>query len=373
MMRVLHVSQPTEAGVARVVGYLLADQVRAGWDVLAACPPDGPLAAAAGRAGAGLLPWPATRQPGPAVLGEVARLARLVARVRPDLVHLHSSKAGLAGRLVLRGRVPTVFQPNGWSFLAASGALRSAAVTWERYATRWTHRVVHVSQRERDDAERLGIGGPAVVVPNGVDTEEFAAQDDTARARARAALGLDAAPTAVCVGRLCRQKGQDVLLAAWPRAVAAVPDARLVLVGDGPDRAALSAAAPPGVRFAGPTADPRPWYAAADVVVLPSRWEGLSLVQLEAMASARCVVGTDVGGVREALPDAATVVPVADAAALAAALATRLAHPALAAAEAAAGRERARARYDVRRVTQRMREIYADVIAGTPGGGEAGG
>jgi glycosyltransferase involved in cell wall biosynthesis len=364
MMRILHVSQPTEAGVARVVGYLVADQLRAGCDVLTACPGDGPLAAEARRAGARLLPWPATRQPGPAVPGEVLRLSRLVEATRPDLVHLHSSKAGLAGRLALRGRLPTVFQPNGWSFHAATGPLRQAVLAWERYATRWAHRVVHVSQRERDDAERAGIHGRAVVVPNGVDVDAFAAQDDGARARARDALRLGPGPLAVCIGRLCRQKGQDVLLAAWPRARAAVPDARLVLVGDGPDRAALAAAAPAGVAFAGPAADPRPWYAAADVVVLPSRWEGLSLVQLEAMASARCVLATDVGGVREALPAGATVVPVGDPAALGAALVPRLGRPALAAAEAAAGRELALARYDVRRVAARMRELYAEVIGG---------
>jgi glycosyltransferase involved in cell wall biosynthesis len=358
------VSQPTEAGVARVVGYLLADQVRAGWEVLAACPPDGPLATDARLTGAEPLPWPATRTPGAAVAGEVRRLSRLVAAVRPDLVHLHSSKAGLAGRLALRGRLPTVFQPNGWSYLAAAGPLRTAALAWERYATRWAHRVVHVSQWERADAERLGIRGRAVVVPNGVDVEVFAAQDDRARAVARVALGLGAAPVAVCVGRLCRQKGQDVLLAAWPRARAAVPDAQLVLVGDGPDRLALHAAAPPGVRFAGPATDARQWYAAADVVVLPSRWEGLSLVQLEAMASARCVLGTDVGGVREALPETATVVPAGDPAALGDALAQRLARPALAAAEAVASRERARARYDVRRVAAQMRDVYAEVVGG---------
>ncbi|MEN3356148.1 MAG: hypothetical protein V7637_130 [Mycobacteriales bacterium] len=364
MMRVLHVSQPTEAGVARVIGYLLADQLRAGWDVLTACPPDGPLAEDTRRLGARLVPWPATRRPGAAVPGEVLRLARLIARVRPDIVHLHSSKAGLAGRLALRGRVPTVFQPNGWSFLAATGALRPAVLAWERYAVRWAHRVVHVSQRECTDAEELGIRGRGVVVPNGVDLRTFTAQDDAARARARVDLGLGTGPIAVCVGRLCRQKGQDLLFAGWPRALAAAPAAQLVLVGDGPDRAALEAAAPRGVVFAGGTDDPRPWYAAADVVVLPSRWEGMSMVQLEAMASGRCLLATDVGGAAEALPDGALVLPVGDAAAFGAALAARLAQPDLVAAEAAAARERARGTYDVRRTATRIREIYAEVVGG---------
>ncbi len=362
MCRVLHVSQPTEAGVARVVSQLLADQVRAGWEVVAACPPAGSLGPRARRAGARVVCWPATRAPGLPVGTEVLRLSAVLDRVRPDLVHLHSSKAGLAGRLAVRGRRPTVFQPHAWSFLAAPGVIRPACVAWERYATRWTHRVVYVSARERADGERLGIRAPGAVVPNGVDVEEFLPQDDGARGRARAELGLGPGPVALCVGRLCWQKGQDLLLAAWPRALAAVPDARLVLVGDGPDRAALAAAAPPGVRFAGPAADPRPWYAAADVVVLPSRWEGMALVQLEAMASARCVVATDTGGAGEVLPDRAAVVPVGDVAALGSALADRLAAPCVAAAEAAAGRERACARHDIRRVAARVREIYAEVV-----------
>lgn len=364
MTRVLHVSQPTEAGIARVVGYLVADQRSAGWDVVAACPPDGPLAADALALGARSVPWPATRSPGAAVPGEVLRLARLVDEVKPDLVHLHSSKAGLAGRLAVRGRLPTIFQPNGWSFLAATGALRPAVLAWERYAIRWAHRVLHVSQRERTDAELLGIRGRGVVVPNGVDLDTFTPQDDAARARARAGLGLGAGPIAVCVGRLCRQKGQDVLFAAWPRVRAEVPDAQLVLVGDGPARPALTAAAPPGVVFAGRAGDPRPWYAAADVVVLPSRWEGMSMVQLEAMASARCVLATDVSGVAEALPDGAVVLPVGDPAALGDALAARLSQPALVAAEAAAARDRARSTYDVRRSATRVREVYAEVLDG---------
>jgi glycosyltransferase involved in cell wall biosynthesis len=179
-------------------------------------------------------------------------------------------------------------------------------------------------------------------------------------------LGLPDAPTVVCVGRLCRQKGQDVLLAAWPRIVAAVPGALLVLVGDGPDRFALTAAAPPGVLFAGGVDDPRPWYAAADVVAMPSRWEGMALVQLEAMASARCLVATTVGAV-SAVPTGvpAGAVPVGDVDALAAALVVRLQRPELAAAEAAAGRVRACRDHDIDRATERMRSVYLDTIGGS--------
>ncbi len=362
MPRILHVSQPTEAGVARVVRHLVADQLRSGWDVVTACPPAGPLSVEVASAGARVLPWSATRGPGPVSGPETVRLSQLVESVGADVVHLHSAKAGLAGRLAIRGRKPTVYQPHAWSFWAATGLQRSGALAWERYAARWTSRLICVSEREKEEAVRLRIPTQGVVVPNCVDLEWFAAQDGTDRVDARAELGLADAPTVVCVGRLCRQKGQDLLLRVWPRVTAAVPDARLVLVGDGPDRATLAAAAPPGVTLVGETDDPRPYFAAADVVALPSRWEGSALVLLEAMASARSVVSTDVGGAQETVPPGGgAVLPVDNLAGFAAALVTRLRDPGLAAREGRAGRDRVCAHHDLRITAGRVREIYQDV------------
>ena len=85
---------------------------------------------------------------------------------------------------------------------------------------------------------------------------------------------------------------------------ARVPEAQLLLVGDGPDRRALERLADglAGVAFAGARTDVPTWLAAADVVVVPSRWEGMALVPLEAMACARSVVATDVNGVRRERP-----------------------------------------------------------------------
>jgi glycosyltransferase involved in cell wall biosynthesis len=128
----------------------------------------------------------------------------------------------------------------------------------------------------------------------------------------------------VCVGRLSRQKGQDLLLAAWPAVAAEVPDARLALVGGGPDEGDLRAVAPAGVSFVGVSAEVPSWLAAADVIALPSRWEGMSLSMLEAMAAGRSIVSADVPGAREALGAGAGVVPVEDVRALSQALLRRL-------------------------------------------------
>jgi glycosyltransferase involved in cell wall biosynthesis len=368
-LAVLHMTQPVEGGVARVVADLAAAQVRAGARVVVACPPGGPLAAAVTAAGAETVRWPARRAPGPGLPVEVTAAARILGDVDPDLLHLHSAKAGLAGRLAAHGTVPTVFQPHAWSYEAARGPLAAAAARWERHAARWTTRVVCVSEAERASGQAHGIRAAWQVIPNGVDTGHFTPAVDPAAVRATlpALSGLDPdTPLVVCVGRLCPQKGQDVLLRTWPRVAARLPRARLVLVGDGPDAPRLLAAAPDGVLLAGPAADARPWYQAADVVVQPSRWEGMALAPLEAMACGRPVVLTDVAGARESLPDgdaAHCVVPPADEPALAAALLRLLTDPALRHATARRALAHVRAHHDVDTATTAVSALYADLLA----------
>lgn len=367
--RVVHVSQPVEAGVARVVLDLLQEQRAAGGDVHLVCPP-GWLAERAGSAGVPWSPWPASRNPGPSVPGEVLRLRRLLREVGPDLVHLHSSKAGLAGRLALRGELPTVFQPHAWSFAAAGGAQGRAALVWERAGARWTSLLLCCSSEEAEQGRAAGVVGRRLVVPNGVDLHTYATADGAARTAARASLGVPLeAPVAVCVGRLCRQKGQDVAVAAWRQVAAALPGARLLLVGDGPDRAALEAAAGEGVMVLGARDDVAALLPAADLALLPSRWEGLALALLEAMACGLPVVASDVAGAHSTLlsgdvPPGGAVVPVDDADALAAATVLRLQDRQRCRAEGAAARSRVEKAHDVRASTSRIREAYDELLAG---------
>ncbi|MFI8961158.1 glycosyltransferase [Streptomyces sp. NPDC053493] len=373
---VLHAVQPGDGGVARVVTDLVRGQLAAGLRVAVACPPGTELAAAVRAEGADTYDWRAGREPGPRLLRETRELARLIRTVRPALVHAHSAKAGLCARLALRGRIPTVYQPHAWSFEAVEGTTAALARGWERRAARWTARIVCVSEAERRTGESAGVRAPWSVIHNGVDTVRFSPQPpagpDAANSAAEggARVGGEAGgppgPVVVCVGRLCRQKGQDVLLAAWPAVLATVPDARLVLVGDGPDAEALRAVAGtwPSVRFAGAVADTAPWYRAADVVVLPSRWEGMALAPLEAMASGRPVVVCDVDGARESLPpghEEPCLVPSEDPAALAAALGRLLGRPRLRHSLGREAREHVLSRFDVRRTGAAVAELYREL------------
>jgi len=169
------------------------------------------------------------------------------------------------------------------------------------------------------------------------DKRQFPDPEPGARAEARAMLGLrDDRPLVVCPGRLTQQKGQDVLLAAWPAVRERCPSAVLALVGDGELASGLLRDGPAGVRFVPPTQDVRAWLVAADVVALPSRWEGLPLIALETAATGRSMVGSDINGLREVVvAGTGRLVGPGDPAALAEALVERLCCPAMAEAEGA--------------------------------------
>ncbi|MGW6866404.1 glycosyltransferase [Streptomyces sp. NPDC054901] len=370
---VLHLVQPVDGGVARVVTDLVRAQAAGGLRVVVGCPRGGRLADDARDAGAEVLTWRAGRAPGPGLPAEVLGAARLARRVRPDLLHAHSAKAGLAGRLAVRGSLPTVFQPHAWSFDAVGGATAALALRWERLGARWADRVLCVSESERRAGESEGIAGRWSVIRNGVDLDHFRPgrpDPEQDRAEARAGLPLPdglrgGGPLAVCVGRLCPQKGQDILLRAWPELLGVVPEARLALVGDGPDGERLRRTAPPGVFFAGAAADIRPWLRAADLVVLPSRWEGMALAPLEAMACGRPVLVSDVSGARESLPPGQgrlCLVPPEDPTALAKALGRLLTEPRLLAELGEQARQHARTDFDVRRTADAVTGLYHELL-----------
>jgi glycosyltransferase involved in cell wall biosynthesis len=364
VLSVLHVAQPTDGGVAGYVVAACRDQAARGWDITVACPDEGRLAADLTNVGIPHLTWQAGRSPGPGSVDEARRLGRLVDRQRPDVVHLHASKAGLAGRLALRRRLPTLFQPHAWSWLAVDGSVRAASIGWERVAARWTDLFVCVGAAEAEQGRALGVRGRYTVVRNGVDLDRFSPADDRIRAAARGQLGVEAdVPLAVCIGRVTRQKGQDVLISAWRLVQQHCPRAELSVVGDGDLLQGLRSEQTSGVRFAGPVTDVRSWLAAADIVVLPSRWEGLPLTALEALATGRSVVASAIPGLLEVItPAVGALIAPDDPAALADSVVRRLLDRSLARAEGNAAARHA-AQFDLRRTFDRLAAATETVVA----------
>ena len=263
------------------------------------------------------------------------QLVRLFRRERPAIVHTHTSKAGFIGRLAARiARVPVVIhQPHGHIFYGYSGPRRTSAyITLERLAARWSDRIVTLTDVGREEHLALGIGRPEqfVTIPSGVPVNDLQLRAPLP-ARARAWLGLG--PSAFVVlglGRLVHVKGFDLLVEALARIAPQIGDARVVIVGDGPERDRLTArAAELGVvdrlTLAGAVVVPEMvarYFAAADVFAAPARNEGMGRALVEAMAFGVPVVGTAVGGIPSVIGDdvAGRVVPPEDVDGLASAL-----------------------------------------------------
>ena len=325
-----------------------------GWRVVVACPGEGDLAGWVREAGAAWYELPLSRQPAVTDAAVVLRLRQLLAGV--DVVHLHSSKAGAVGRAALatmppRQRPKSVFTPHAWSWLV--GGRLAPIYQWvERRMAGICDTIVAVSDAERDvGTAALGprAAGRIVVIPNGVDLDRFSPVGPSA--------DRPAGPLIVCVARLAHQKGQDIAIRSL--GLMRTTGATLRLVGAGPDAELRTLAAELGVadrvEFAGPSPDPSAHVRAADVVVVPSRWDGLSLSLLEAMACGRPVVASAVPG-SEAVDGAGLVVAVDDPRPLAEAIDRLLDDPDLRGRLGQAGRARATELFDQRR---RMAEVVA--------------
>ena len=261
------------------------------------------------------------------------QLLRIIADERPAIVHTHTSKAGFIGRLAARiARVPAVIhQPHGHIFYAYYGrALTAFYIALERRAAAWSDRIITLTERGTEEhlARAIGRRAQFVTVPSGVPVDRLRSTAPP-RAVARAHLALPPGAFVIAaVGRFVPVKGFDLLVEALPAVVAEVGSARLLLVGDGPERGPLEArAARLGVagrvHVTGAVADVAPCLAAADVVAVPSRNEGMGRVVVEAMALGLPVVGTAVGGIPAVIVEGecGRLVPPGDVPALARALA----------------------------------------------------
>jgi glycosyltransferase involved in cell wall biosynthesis len=362
-----------------------------GFDVHAVSSPGERLAAFAGAEGVPCHAIPMERRIAPGRdLVALYRLWRLFRALRPNVVDAHTPKAGLLATLAaaLAGVDVRVYHIHGLRYATARGATRTLLMATERAAAALATRVLCVSRSVATMAERDGIlpaGRASVLLGGSINGVDAAGRfrppvDEAARRAARAAVGLDPGARVVgFVGRVVREKGVVELLEAWRVLRAELPDLHLVLIGprepQDPLPAAATAAldADPRVLCVGVDWDTPRWFAAMDVVALPSWREGFPVVPLEAAAMALPVVATRVPGCVDAVVEGRTgaLVPVRDPEALAAALRSYLVDPTLRARHGAAARARVLAEFDQRRLWAALHQAYSAALTGadrSPGG-----
>lgn len=230
-------------------------------------------------------------------LQAIKEMTQIIRKVNPDLVHLHSSKAGLLGRLASRlvGK-PVIFTAHGWAFTeGVSWSRKLLAVAMERLAAPLSSRIISVSEYDAALARKWKVGRPhqVLAIHNGVSSD--APLQSSADTEGRKVRVLMAA-------RFAAQKAQDALI----RAVAEVPEVEAWLVGDGPNLVAMQhlvvqQGLQDRVLFLGRRSDVPELMAQADIFALISNYEGFPISTLEAMRAGLPTIVSDVGGAGEAV------------------------------------------------------------------------
>jgi glycosyltransferase involved in cell wall biosynthesis len=307
------------------------------------------------------------------------RLARLIRRERPDILHTHTAKAGTVGRVaaLLAGRhaPPIVVHTfHGHVLRGYFGPVRSRLFRLlERWLAARTTALIAVSPQVRDDLVALGVAPPErfVVIRLGIELDQRVAGGQNGRVESRRYLGIPGDRFAVgWIGRMTAVKRTDDVLVAFKRLRDEGIDAVLCMVGDGPDRGQLERRAHElGVvrdtLFLGYQEDVAPFYAAFDALVLPSSNEGTPVSAIEALAAGRPVVATRVGGVPDVVQEGEDGFLVEPGATddLADRLAQLARDPALRERMGRAGRARVLPRYAVERLVDDVDRLYRSLLS----------
>jgi len=309
------------------------------------------------------------------------RVWRIMRALRPAVTNVGTPKAGLLGGFAAwLNRVPCRFYTlHGLRFETTNGLKRLLLICMERLACVFAHRVVCVSHSVREKAitakltrrERTLVFGSGSC--NGLDASLFAPNPklmERAAALRRQLRIPERAAVVLFVGRLTRDKGIPELVEAFMRLDKKFPNLRLMLVGcfetedPLPAKTRRQLERHRGIIFAGAVQDIASYYAAADIVLLPSHREGLPTVILEAQAAGRPVVGAAATGVVDLVTDGETglLFPVGDSAALSKAIARLLTDQVLVRKLEAAGQERVRHKFQQEPIWDALYRAYMQVL-----------
>jgi glycosyltransferase involved in cell wall biosynthesis len=306
------------------------------------------------------------------------RLARLIRKIRPHILHTHTAKAGAVGRFaaLLAGdaRPPVVVHTfHGHVLRGYFDPVRARAFRHlERALARSTTALVAVSPQVRDDLVELDVA-PATrfaVVRLGIELDQRVAPTSNGRGETRRVLGIGERPFTVgWIGRMTGIKRTDDVLLAFKSLRGRGIDARLCLVGDGPDRDEVERRAHElGVMretlFLGYQEQVASFFAAFDVFVLPSANEGTPVTAIEALAAGKPVVATRVGGIPDVVRDGEDgfLVALGDVEALADRLAQLATDDKLRERMGEAAQARVRERYSVERLVDDVDRLYRSLL-----------
>ncbi|MBJ6123284.1 glycosyltransferase [Sphingomonas mollis] len=300
--------------------------------------------------------------------GNVPDLSRWFARAQPDIVHVHAGIGweGHASAQAAHAAGARVIRTEHLPYLLTDADQCAA----HRAGLTHVDRLIAVSDAVADSHRQAELGNRLTTIPNGVVPPPASTRP---RATLRRYWALDDGPVLLMAARFAEQKGHRLILDAMPAIRAVHPHATLLLAGDGPlkwtiAREIAGCGLAGSVRMLGQRDDMPDLMAAADLLVLPSRFEGLSLVALEAMAAGLPIVASDAPGNAEMLEHGRSgwLTPAGDADAFAATVIDALADRDRLRAVAIAASDHQRDHYDADRMIRDTAAIYAEETSGAP-------
>ena len=293
-------------------------------------------------------------------------------RVRPQIIHAHEfispATVALSAKYLLgipivvtshrSGEIGDVQKMNR----KFGGKLRLKALRKK------VSRFVVISDEIWGELVGIGVEEERLIrITNGVDTDKFTPPrvDEKLALRAQAEFS-PSAEIAIFIGRLVPEKKLDLLISVWDELRESHPHAELLIVGAGAEEAALQAIAGEGIRFMGSTDDVRPFLQMADIFVLPSVAEGLSVALLESMACGLVPLLTDVGGAREVVTHAEDgwIIPPNDETALLEGLQTLFRDPEMLRQRGQAARQRVVAEFSIQKAAKKLSQLYFEIAKG---------
>jgi glycosyltransferase involved in cell wall biosynthesis len=299
--------------------------------------------------------------------GAMFALRSVIARERPDVVHLHTSRAHVLGAMAAR--------LTGTRVVIATRRMDDPIkMVWPNTSAygKWTSAIVAISSAVRDAMIRCGVDPAKIrLIPSGTDIDRF--ENAAADLGLRSRLGIDAGVPLVCVAAaLAERKGIRYLIEAAALLNAKGAPVHLVIAGEGDLRDELERLARDlgvGASFVGFYDDMPTLLASVDVFAMPSTSEGLGVAVLEAMAAARPVVASAVGGLKESVVDGVTglLVSPADAHALAEGIGKLISNPSVAGRFGSAGRARVRENFSLENMARLNEALYFELVSSSKG------
>lgn len=243
----------------------------------------------------------------------IFKLRKLIKKIKPDVVYLHSSKAGAIGRLALlfNFKVKILYNAHGWYFNAQiSDKKKKFFALIEKILAFKTDKIINISQSEYDSALKYKISteNKMTIIENGIDFSKFD-NSDIYREETRQKYNINKDNIVIgVVGRLSEQKDPMISVQAFKRIKEKYPDTKLLMVGSGELEKDVMQYAKENkiekdVIITGWVNCVEKYIPAFDIAILPSKWEGFGLVIIEYMACNKLIVASNVGGITNIIND----------------------------------------------------------------------